>query len=70
MEREVDLRLGVDLTLVQTSVPLAGVGKVKTPGVARPLQGKEYYQGTENRKLWLCRLHPVWMFITCWGAVI
>ena len=40
MEREVDLGLGVDLTLVQAGVPLAGVGKVKTPGAARPLQEK------------------------------
>ena len=31
MEREVDLGLGVDLTLVQAGVPLAGVGEVKTP---------------------------------------
>ena len=56
MEREVDLGLGVYLTLVEAGVPLARVGEVKTPGVARPLQEEEYYQGTENRKLWLCGL--------------
>ena len=33
-----DLGLGVNLTLVQACVPLAGVGEVKTPGVARPLK--------------------------------
>ena len=56
MEREVDLGLCVNLALVKAGVPPARVGEVKTPGVARPLQEKEYYQGTENRKLWLCGL--------------
>ena len=38
MEREVDLGLGVYLALVQAGVPSAGVGEVKSPGVARPLK--------------------------------
>ena len=37
MEGEVNLGLGVNLTLVQASVPSAGVGEVKIPGVTRPL---------------------------------
>ena len=37
MEWEVNLGLCVNLALVQAGVLLAGVGQVKSPGVARPL---------------------------------
>ena len=44
-----DLGLGVNLTLVEAGVPLARIGEVKTPGVARPLQEKNIL--SRDRKL-------------------
>ena len=58
MEREVNLWLRIDLTFVQTGVLLAGVGEVKTPGVARPLKNNEDSMVFRDKKLLLLRLRP------------
>ena len=50
-----DLGLGVNLTLVEAGVPLARIGEVKTPGVARPLQEKNILSRDRKQKT-LCGL--------------